>query len=100
LLVGASNAGAVAEVCAVHVRRDRDRVTGNADPVNVVAWGDATDRAGGPLSFTDLDRWSPSMSYKVSVSAPCSTMREHHTGWSHTSAEPAAMTCCGDVTDA
>ena len=28
LLVSALNAGAVAEVCAVHVQRDRDRVTG------------------------------------------------------------------------
>ena len=28
LLAGASNAGAVDEVCAVHVQRDRDRVTG------------------------------------------------------------------------
>jgi hypothetical protein len=35
---------------------DPTRLTGIADPVNVVGWGDAPDRAGGPLSFADLDK--------------------------------------------
>ena len=56
LRVGAAHARAVAEVGAVHVQRDGDLVAGVVDPVDVVGWGDAADRAGRAFASPALDQ--------------------------------------------